>query len=251
METIRAGVRALAPIVAPTVVAWIGAWYMSGHMGAGIVGASAFALLVVLPAYAFAWIGLSLGGAGFVAPPGLPMIVATLVALLPIAVATSSPWGDDSLLWLYGGLAAWSIVGAWWLVKLGFAWAHDGPGIVRRRLPRWALVFALGVAGFLATVSPLPLRAAFEMNRGAMEGAAARVHAGQLGVGVRVSLGTWSGEVETPVSGAEASFYLGSTATDFIGIAEFPTDVTPADGDYYTWQQIDGRWWLWHELMSR
>jgi hypothetical protein len=251
LETIRAGIRILAPMIAPALIAAAGATHLFGHVSVGLVAAAAFTLVIVLPLYAFAWIGLSLGEVGSVSPPAFPMLLATLAALVPIASASASPWGNDSVLWFYGGLAAWSIVGTCWLVKIGFAAAHDGADRVRARWPRWTLALVLGIVGFAAAVSPLPLRAGFELSRGGLESAAERVHSGELRAGTRLTLGPWSVMVEDPVESSDASFYLGSNLNEFIGIAEFPVGVSPANDDYFTWAKIDGRWWLWREVMSR
>ena len=251
METVRAGIRILSPLAAPGLVAAAGATFLSGHASVGLVAGAAFMLVVALPLYVFAANGLSLAHSGEVAPPGLPMLVAVLASLGPLVIASASPWGYDSILWLLGGAAAWSIVGTCWLVKIGFAAAHDGRDRVLARWPRWTLAFALGIAGFAAALSPLPLRVGFELSRGALESAADRVHTGQLHAGDRVGLGLWNARIEDPVGSSDASFYLGSATNEFIGIAEFPAGVTPADADYVTWQQVDGRWWLWREIMSR
>jgi hypothetical protein len=251
VETIRAGIRILAPMIAPALIAAVGATYLLGHVSVGLVAGAAFTLVVVLPLYAFAWIGLSIGETGSVAPPGLLMFPAIPLALAPVAIGSASPWGDDSVLWFYGGLGVWSIVGTCWLVKIGFAAAHDGPDAIRARWPRWTLALVLGIAGFAAAVSPLPLRASFELSRAALESAAERVHSGQLQAGARVTLGLWRVMVEDPVDSSDASFYLGSNLSEFIGIAEFPVGISPANDDYFTWQRIDGRWWLWREVMSR
>jgi hypothetical protein len=251
LETLRTGIRSMVPIVPPALVAAAGATWMFGHPSVGLVSAAAFTLVVVLPLYTFAWIGLTMGGTGSVSPPGLPMLLAILAALVPVGIGSSAPWGGDSTLWFYGGLGAWSVVGTCWLVKIALAWAHDGRRAVRAHRLRWGFALLVGIAGLAAMVSPLPLRANFELSRGALESAADRVGSGELHAGDRVTLGLWSARVEDPINTSDASFYLGSNLSEFVGIAEFPAGVSPANDEYFSWERIDGRWWLWREVMSR
>jgi hypothetical protein len=241
----------MAPIVAPALIAAAGATWLFGRLSSGLVAAAAFMLVIVLPIYSIAWGSLTFGSTGRVAPPGLPMLLATATALVPMMLASSAPWGQDSAMWSFAGVAGWSIVGTCWLVKAGLAWAHDGWAAVRARKVRWGFALVLGVAGFAAAMSPLPLLARFEFNRSAIEDAAGRVRSGQLHAGDRVALGTWSARVEDPVDSAEASFYLGTYDIEFVGIAEFPAGIEPANDEYFTWRHIDGRWWLWRNLLSR